>query len=73
MKKMIIVLCLMLLTSISFANENKATEIEKYQAQLQALIKQRQQYLQTIEIEMIKTQAIIEYLKENEKKKTKKK
>ena len=49
------------------------TEIEQYQAHLQELIRLRQEYVQNIQLEIIKTQAVIEYLKENEKKKAKKK
>jgi uncharacterized protein YlxW (UPF0749 family) len=73
MKKLIaIVSMLVFLVPVAFTEAKKQTEIEKYQAQFQALAQQRQQYLQAItsvETEMIKLQAVIEYLQAKDKEK----
>ena len=61
------------LNAIDETSTEITAEIEQYQAQLQELIRLRQEYVQNIQIEIIKIQAVIEYLKENEKKKTKEK
>lgn len=69
MKKLIVAIFIIgLINGIGFA-KGKTSEIEKYQAQLQALAQKRAQYVQaitTIEMEMIKVQAVIDYLTKDE-------
>jgi len=73
MKKALIAIVMVVLFSGGlFAAKKEVpvlTETQKYEQQLQALAQKRQGYLQAvqqIEIEMIKLQAIMEYIKEQE-------
>lgn len=70
MKRLLVIfIVLAMLSPISFAGK-KVTEVEKYQAQFQALVQKRQQHINTInqiELEMLKVKAVIDYLTKDEK------
>ena len=72
MKKVFIALCLICSVSLH-AKENKTSELteqQKLQQQLEVLSQRRQQYLkelQGIDIEIIATQAILNYVNQKEK------
>ncbi len=67
MKKLIVFIFIIgLFSGIGFAKDNK---LEMYKAQLQALVKKHTEYMQavkSIEIEMIKIQAVIDYITKDE-------
>ena len=70
MKKLVIIaLCMLMFSGISFATEKELTDLEKHQQQLSGVVARRAQLIKAInnlEIEMIKIQAIIYYLKKSE-------
>jgi hypothetical protein len=74
MKKVLVCLiALAMFSPVSFAGKKK-TEIEKCRIQIQALVRQKGPHIQAlnlIELEIIKVQAVLDYLsrdKKNEKK-----
>lgn len=72
MKKCLIAVVFMLgcLTGVFAKDETKVDELTKYQQQLQALVNQRQQYAQALnqlDVEIIKINAIVQYITEQRK------